>query len=107
MNSSLFLLLLLGLLLLPPPSLAQNGQLEDLVGTPAILGHLSEFERIANLPGNEGSRAVYLGHKQSGDYVIGKLEEAGYDVIVQEVLVPLTLYLETPVFRLLKPEITE
>ena len=97
------LLLLLGLFL-SQAVLAQNGLLESLVKTENIIGHLQEFENIANLPGNQGSRAVYLGHRQSGDYIVSRLlAETDLQVTVQTLPLVLTLYVENPQLSLVSP----
>jgi Zn-dependent M28 family amino/carboxypeptidase len=61
----------------PDPSLAAS--LEDAVTVDAILGHLREFERIADEHG--GNRAAGTpGHKATLAYVEDQLHDAGLDV---------------------------
>ena len=82
----------------------QDGRLEQLVTGDNIIGHLSEFERIANLPENQGSRAVYLGYNHSAMYVISRLTgETDLLVWTENVPVTFSVYLETPTLSLVKP----
>ena len=67
----------------PSPDLSAAGSLEDAVTVDAILGHLREFERIADA--NGGNRAAgTLGHEATLAYVENQLREAGLDVEEQD-----------------------
>jgi Zn-dependent M28 family amino/carboxypeptidase len=67
----------------PSPDLSAAGSLEDAVTVAAILGHLREFERIADE--NDGNRAAGTpGHEATLAYVEEQLRDAGLDVEEQD-----------------------
>ena len=62
-------------------------KLRDAVTVNGILQHERAFQRIAN--NNGGTRASGTpGYKASVDYVVGRLERAGYEVTIQEFTFP-------------------
>ena len=65
------------------PNNNSEKKLTNAVTLDGVLGHLEAFQEIADA--NGGNRAAGLpGYKASVDYVVGELEAAGYDPMVQE-----------------------
>ncbi|GAB1510099.1 M28 family peptidase [Actinophytocola sp. KF-1] len=76
--------------------MSATGVRAEPAGIAAVLGHLTELQRIADR--NGGTRASGTpGHEESVDYVAGLLTAAGFDVAVREF--PIT-YAETVAERL-------
>ncbi len=67
----------------PPPPPVDPAALAQAVGIDAVVGHLTELDRIATE--HDGNRAVgTAGYDASVDYVAGRLRDAGFDVQTPE-----------------------
>lgn len=67
--------------------LAASAALREAVTVDGVVGHLAEFQAIADAHG--GTRAAGSpGHEASVDYVAGKLREAGYEVRFETFTLP-------------------
>lgn len=101
MKGQLWLAALVGLLACASSARAS---LKDMVTADGIFVHLHALDEIANLPSNEGSRAVWLGYNDSVSYVVDMLtQHTDYRVSIQHLEVTVSEYLETPVLEGVSP----
>jgi Zn-dependent M28 family amino/carboxypeptidase len=86
-------------------SATNSSALRDAVTLENIRAHQQALQAIANA--NGGTRvASSAGHDQSADYVANLLQNAGYNVTLQEFKFPLFQETATPVFERLNPPVS-